>query len=65
MKESPTLAAYIASWTREAVEIWGDDWTRICTHIERRMASLPLAEQRLHAWEIAVTLVGADEGAKH
>jgi hypothetical protein len=59
------LSAKIATWTREAVEIWGDDWPRISAYIEQRMVSLDPGEQRDLAREAALTLVDAGFEARH
>ena len=65
MSERPPLSARIEAWTREAFETWGDDWSRISAHIERRMSALQMNERRNLSREAELTLVGAEEGAKH
>ena len=65
MIEQPSLPQRIEAWTREAVEAWGDDWTLICAHIERRMNMMATDERRGLAVEAALTLVGVEQGARH
>ena len=65
MIERSSLSASIAAWTREAVEIWGEDWPRILAYIERRMISLEPEDERAFAAEAALTLVDAHEGVRH
>lgn len=65
MTPLPALSAKIEAWTREAFEIWGDDWRRINQHIDAKLVSLEPEEKRRFAREAALTLAGADYDAKH
>jgi len=63
--EYPSLSARIDTWTREAVAQWGNDWSRISEHIERRLAALAPGERHEIALEATLTLVQTVEAARH
>jgi hypothetical protein len=65
MFQQTHLSARIAQWTREAFEIWGQDWPRISAYIEQRMVSLEPGEKRDVALEAALTLVDAGMEPRH
>lgn len=65
MIQQSALSSQIEAWTREAVERWGHDWTRISAYLERRMILLTPAQRRPLEYEAALTLANGEDGVKH
>ncbi len=68
MEEHTPLAGLIEKWCREAVALWGADWSRISDHISSRYAELDEAERAKLEGEVAITLAGSrslSDGVRH
>ena len=56
MEQRNSLSQLIGRWCQEAVEKWGDDWSRISEHIRMRFEELDDAERNKLTDEAAATL---------